>query len=82
MANETLVKGYEIFNYSEDCEETKACLFCLTHDGRLFTTGYRKVTREVRDNFNVKGDVWTAVTEMPPQVSFIGNYLRPANLPR
>lgn len=76
--NPALVLAWEVVRYGD--EDASCAFYCQTVDGAVFSTGFRPYTREVRDNFKVKGDTWTRVGGVPAGAEFIGTYAKPAAL--
>lgn len=75
-----LVQAWEEYRFKVSTEEYVSALYCTTSDGDSFTTGFRPSTLETRDNFEVKGDVWTHIDQVPRGAKFIGRYETPASL--
>jgi hypothetical protein len=74
-----LVLAWEVVRYDEALENIVCAFYAQTVYGETFTTGFRLNTKEVRDNFEVKGDTWTPIEKLP-QAEFIGHYPRPRGL--
>lgn len=78
--NSALVLAWEETRFMVSTGEYVAVLYCTTADGASFTTGFRPSTPETRNNFKVKGDVWTRIDQVPSGAEFIGRYETPASL--
>lgn len=78
--NPDWVLAYQVVRVNEDGRE--CAYYCVTVGGEIYTTGYRPYTREVMDNFKVKGDTWTVIEECPYEAEFIGRYIIPAQISR
>jgi hypothetical protein len=67
----------DVYSHSANSSDVISTYYCQTIDGRIFTTGPRLETPEIRVHFSVKSDTWTEVEALPTRKSFIGTYHKP-----